>query len=555
VSRLDDSFPATYWPVSDSHFKALIYLTPGPNKLRFDFTSPKLANSNTSNPIHSSYLTLHMLPPQCSPPLQLVILLGKDSPGTFDAVPARIEKEGNGLETAIKKFRMAAYLWQAFTAEQMYRNKLGRRVFRMEEEWVTGTSNLRDQENNTMRSEAKIHVVRCDKTVAELRDLDIAQQNPNAKNKGKLFDIASEAVRNHFRSLPGQEQYVSVLLLDAHWDKGANTITGHAALGGGGGDLQLAIFGSQALQSYPSCIEEVVPAFSDCTPTDTNCVANDCNESGSNWEAANIGIGAHMHETGHLFGCPHTESGIMLRDYVTLNRSFTTREPYSTRTKSKGGLVLPKDECAWHRLDCLRFRGHPCFALPTDPPRIADDSVQAWPVDNGNVIVTAASGVSFMEIYTPGDDVCHYWQEFGDGNGNGPIQKQILLTEQDLRSRVPEEKRKSKLKLSIKSIAGGSHEIEDYSQLASKASKLKLSNGQMAFRSSKLGLSQMNGSVPQEVVMDSVVKQNKLLTQVKLYSGFALDGIEFIYEDSTTQLFGKRGGQPGGSDFYLGRSS
>lgn len=41
--------------------------------------------------------------------------MGRDSPGTFDAVPQRIEREGNGLETAIKKYRMAAYLWQAFT--------------------------------------------------------------------------------------------------------------------------------------------------------------------------------------------------------------------------------------------------------------------------------------------------------------------------------------------------------------------------------------------------------------------------------------------------------
>ena len=493
-----------------------------------------------------------MLPPLTAPPLQLVILLAKDSPGTFDAVPARIEREGNGLETAIRKFRMAAYLWQAFTAEQMFRNKLGRRVFRMEEEWVTGTSNYRDRENGTMRSEAKVHVIRCSKTVAELRDLDLAQQYPGAKRNGELFGIAIEAVKDYFKPLPGQKQYVSVLLLDAHWNKAAKTITGHAALGGGGGDIQLAIFGSHALQSYPSSIEEVVPAFSDCTPTDTNYVANDCNESGSNWEAANIGIGAHLHETGHLFGCPHQENGIMLREYVTLNRSFTTREPYSTRTKSKGGLVLPKDECGWHRLDCLRFRGHPCFALPTDPARPSDDSVQVWPVDNGNVIVTAALGVAYLEIFTEGDEFCRNWLEFGDGNGNGPIQKQIILTEQELRNRLPEDKRKSKLKVSIKSCGGASHDVDDFGLLASKASRFKLSNGQLAFRSSKLGLSQMEGSRPEEVVFDSVIQQTKLMTQVRVYHGFALDGIEFIYEDSTSQLFGKRGGKPGGSEFNLG---
>jgi hypothetical protein len=555
VSRLDDGFPPTYWPVSDSHFKALVYLMPGPNRLRFDFTSPKLANSNSSNPIHSSYLTIHMLPPLSAPPLQLVILLGRDSPGTFDAVPTRIEKEGNNLETAIRKFRMAAYLWQAFTAEQMYRNKFGRRVFRMEEDWVTGTSNLRDREMGTMRNEAKVHIIRSSKSVAEIRNLDIAQQYPNAKKKGELFGIAMEAVKGYFKPLPGQKQYVSVLILDAHWDKSAKTITGHAALGGGNGEIQLAIFGSQALQSYPSSIEEVVPSFTDCTLTDTNFVANDCNESGSNWEAVNIGIGAHLHENGHLFGCPHQENGIMLRDYVTFNRSFTTREPFSTRTKSKGGLVLPKDECTWHRLDCLRFRTHPCFTLPGDGQRHSDESVQLWPVDNGNVVVTAVSGVAYLEIFTEGDEFCRIWQEFGDGNGNGPIQRQVILTGQELRNRLPENKKKSKLKISIKSWAGGSHEVEDFSLLASKASRLKLSNGQMAFRSSKLGSSKMEGSAPEEVVFDSALRQTKLMTQVRVYHGFAFDGIEFIYEDSTSQLFGKRGGQHGGSEFNLGRSS
>jgi hypothetical protein len=120
VSRLDDNFPPTNWPVSDSHFKALLYLQPGPNRFRFDFTSPKLPHSNTSNKIHSSYLQLHMIPNMTAPPLQLVILLGKDSPGTYDAVPTRIEREGNGLETAIKKYRMAAYLWQAFTVSAIH---------------------------------------------------------------------------------------------------------------------------------------------------------------------------------------------------------------------------------------------------------------------------------------------------------------------------------------------------------------------------------------------------------------------------------------------------
>ncbi|KAI1848349.1 hypothetical protein JX266_005655 [Neoarthrinium moseri] len=554
VTRLDDGFPPTVWPVCESHFKALVYLVPGANRLRFDFNSPKLSNSGSSNPLHSSYMTVHMVPSMNAPPLQLAILVAKDSPGTFDAVPARAEREGNGLDTAIRKFRMAAYLWQAFTAEQMHRNKFGRRVFRFEEEWATGTCNQRDREMGTMRSEARIHIIKTDKTVAEIRDLERAQQNPNATKKGELYEIAAEAVKNYFQPLPGQKQYVSVLILDAHWDTTAKMVTGHAALGGNAGDLQLAIFGSHCMQSYPTSFEEVVPAFTDCTPTDTNCVANDCNEGGSSWEAANIGIGAHLHETGHLFGCPHQENGVMLRDYVRLNRSFVAREAYCTRTKSKGGLVLQADECTWHRLDCLRFRSHPCFRLPNDPVLNPDESVQAWPVEDSKVLVAAPTGVAFLELYPEGSDLCHTWIEYPTENGS--VQRNITLTEKELRDRLPEDKRQAKLRVCIKSHGGGNLDIDDFHVLCSRASSLKLSFGigplaKTAFRGNKLGFSQMEGSEPHEFIFSSAKEKNRVLSRIVFYHGYAFDGMEFFYDDDSSQLFGKRGGKAGGDSFEM----
>ena len=552
-----DSFPATIWPVSDSHFKTLVHLTPGPNRLRFDFTSPKIACNNSSLPAHSSWININFLPLINSPPLQLVILLGKDSPATFDVVPERKQREGNGLDMAIRKFRMAAYLWQAFTGEQMYRNGFGRRCFRFEEEWQTGSLTFRDKEMGQMRNEAKVHVVRSEKTVKELRDLDLAQQYDDATHKGELYSIAMEAVKEHFKPIKGQMQYISLLLLDAHWDTKAKTITGHAALGGGAGEVQLAIFGSHALQSYPASIEEVVPAFSDCTRTNTNFVANDCNESGSNWEAANIGIGAHLHETGHLFGCPHQESGIMLRDYVRLNRTFLCREPYSTRTKSPGvRLCLPKDECGWHRLDALRFKYHPCFRLPTDAPLNPDESVHVWPADNGKALITAATGISFVEIFVEGDETCRSWLEYnnGDVQSGGPP-RQIVLSESDLKTRLPEDRKSSKkLRIKIFSTGQGSHEIIDFNALLkSKDHLVKLPNGQSGFKGCKLGQSGQEGSQAEQVILETAHMQTKLLTSIKVYHGFALDGLEFLYEDSTSQLFGKRGGQPGGSEFMFGR--
>lgn len=484
-----------------------------------------------------------------APPLDLVILLGKDSPGTYDAVPERIQREGNGLPTAIRKFKMMAYLWQAFTGEQMNRNAFGRRCFRFEEDWQPGSLSLRDLEQPQMRNEAKIHVVRSHKTVEELRDLDIAQQYEPATRKGDLFSIAMEDVKNYFQPRPGQTRYVSVLILDTHWDPNVKVVRAHAALGGGDETIKLAIFGSHALQSYPSCIEEVVPAFTDCTRTDVAHVANDLNESGSNWEAANIGIGAHMHETGHLLGSPHQESGVMLRDYVTLNRTFVCREPYSTRTKSTGQrLCLPTDECAWHRLDTLRYRYHPCFRLPPDTPTNGDDSVQIWAVDNSSALITASAGIAWIEIFAEGDDVCRAWIEYLDGPSPP---RQVTLTESELRNRLPSDKQKKKIKIEIFAAGQGKHTVDDFGQLVSKSSKVKLANGQAAFRGGKLGFSNMEGSQPEEVLFWHTVDSKKVLMSVRVYYGRALDGVEFFYEDHTSQLFGKRGGKAGGSDFPL----
>ncbi|KXL42945.1 hypothetical protein M433DRAFT_59013 [Acidomyces richmondensis BFW] len=553
ISHHQNSFPDTQWPVCDSHFKALVYLQPGPNRLRLDFTSPKLSSTTGQLQVHSSWIHINFLPLISSPPLQLCILVAKDSPETYDAPPDRVQREGNGLDVAIRKFRTAAYLWQAFTAEQMNRNGFGRRCYRYEEEWQPGTLSCRDLANGQMRNEAKIHVIRLKQTVKDIQDLDLAQQYQPAKKKGDLFGIASDAVRAYFAPRPGQPQYVSCMFLDTHWDKKVGTIRGHAALGGGDETVKLAIFGSHCLYSYPSHIEEVVPAFTDCSRTDTNYVANDCNEAGSTWEAANIGIGAHLHETGHLLGCPHQESGIMLRDYVRFNRTFICRESFSTRTKQQGlRLCMPKDECTWHRLDTLRFRYHPCFQLPTDQAMNSDSSVQVWGVDNSTVLVTAVTGVAWLEIFPEGDDVCHHWIEFIDQSGSpSAAPKQVSLTEPILREQLPEEKRKRKLRLKIFSCGGGEHEVPDFSKLAGKDVKLKLPDGRAGFRSSKLGFSQMDGSHAEEVILGTCQKPARLLRNVRVYHGANLDGLEFFYEDGMSELFGKRGGKPGGSDFPL----
>lgn len=247
----------------------------------------------------------------------------------------------------------------------------------------------------------------------------------------------------------------------------------------------------------------------------------------------------------------------MLRDYVRLNRTFITRESFSTRTKSPGlKLCLPSDECGWHRLDVLRFRFHPCFRLPSDPPALSDDSVQVWPVDNGRILITASSGVAFIEIYAEGDEVCHSFIEFVNSESpNSGVPRQVTVTESELRQQLPAEKQKKKVRLEIFSGGLGSHTVPDLSALRSKQSLVKLPKGQTGYKGSMLGFSQLEGSQPEEVILESSFIQTKLLTSIKVYHGEALDGLEFCYEDATSQLFGKRGGKPGGDEFVFGEFS
>lgn len=191
-----DSFPVYSVPVVGSRFKALVHLQAGKNLLKFEFVKARASHNNSGVPDgHVNWLTLNYMPLNASPPLHLAILVAKDSPETFDVPPRRMSTEGNDIDMAKRKYRMAAYLWQAYTADQMQRNGFFSRVFRLEEEWQPST--LGSETPQPWRSEARIHVIRLDKTVAELRNPDYAQQSPNGQQKGGYM---SKLVQTHANS-------------------------------------------------------------------------------------------------------------------------------------------------------------------------------------------------------------------------------------------------------------------------------------------------------------------------------------------------------------------
>ena len=163
-------------------------------------------------------------------------------------------------------------------------------------------------------------------TIAEIRNPQRTKHNSDGKTKYSLWNIALEAIRSRFTA---ERNYVAALIFDCH-----------------------------TLFSWPASFEEIIPSFMNTRPVDTNYIGIDF-EGNTCWIAANVGIGAMLHEVGHAFGCSHQRSGAMRRDYIRLSRSFSVIEP-------SGPPALNGKECAWHRLDLLRFRAHPCFALPAD---------------------------------------------------------------------------------------------------------------------------------------------------------------------------------------------
>ncbi|KAK3303660.1 putative peptidase family-domain-containing protein [Chaetomium strumarium] len=317
------SFLVQRWPMCRGYFKALVLLSPGLNKVLIS-TAP---DSNGSTEISVRYTPLLQ-----TPPLHLAVMIAKDSPLLMDCPPAKLGGVSNthsSLDAAISKFRIAAYMWQALTAEDLRAKGLGRRSFRLEEEWTTDTLSQQSLNSPAAGLVPKVHLIRTDKTVAELRDANLAQQNPRARQRDDLHKIFTNALLAHGAPFTSHAKpVVAGLILDAHYDLSITPkplILAHAALGcHDPNGLSLGIFGSHLAYSWPRFLEEVPSCLLDPTrPGDT--VGNDNGECNTMWQACAVGQGA--------------------------------LEPVTPETKH---------ECRWDLRDVLKFRGLRHFWMPGD---------------------------------------------------------------------------------------------------------------------------------------------------------------------------------------------
>ncbi|TID14981.1 hypothetical protein CANINC_004652 [Pichia inconspicua] len=574
IKASSDSFPDQYYEVTKSYFKLYLHLSPGINKIRLThlegcFQPNGFAGFNASNIYDNADISINFSPISDKqvqvPKIHMCVMVARDSPMLFDCPQDKLY-EGNMMNTAIKKLRVGGRLMQAFTQDEMAKNSVGNRCFRFVEDENISTISYQEELAGKKRSEIKIHILKSKRSVAEIRDADVAQQNPKAKEAGKLFDYALEALKEYGgefsdSATSSTPAIASVLIMDAHWDRGANLIRGHAALGGGTDRIKLAIFGSQGLHSWPMNWESIHKCFTDCTPLNINEVANDCNECGQYWECLCVSLGAFMHEIGHALGCPHQERGVMLRDYTAMNRKFLTYEMSCIRTrKGPWGPVLTKDEPGWHRLDVLRFLYHPAFALPTDfqdqsfrpqftlvnkgmklPEGISGEpTFQA--LDGNTLDIYSDSGVYLVECHVGEWSRIHFEYLPKSYNAPGP-QKYIRIQYSMIQNQLAPQFRNKPVKLEVLSLGFGQRSIDDLKNYLSEHSQMmKLSNNVLARKSDAYG----NGNSSYQ---ECIFPAGKKIAFFRVTHGLALDGIETHFTDGSRVAFGNT--KPHYTDFKL----
>ena len=389
---------AQHWPVAKGTWKALALLSPGPNYL--DFELHHAGGVSGDHRIIVNYTPLLQLPP-----LHLAIMVAKDSPLLIDCPPAKqaaISSAHSSLDAAIAKFRTTAYMWQALTAEDMRLKGLGRCSFRLDEEWSVDTTSQKafQQFPNAFAKTGtvpRIHIVRTEKTVAELRDTNYAQQNSSARDAQALhgfFEDALKAYGGPFAS--NNHPVVAGMILDSAYSIENDLIHAHAALGcHNPNGLSLGMFGSHLAYSWPRFLEEIPACLLDSTAAG-DTVGNDNGECDSLRQACFVGQGAFLHEVGHAFGADHT-TGIMARGYSKhWGRNFL-------------GHFEKENDAKWNLQDALRFRVMPHFRLPGDEPMsksVAQASVDVQPMlceDSEGLSVTCAAGLARIEINNGGE--------------------------------------------------------------------------------------------------------------------------------------------------------
>ncbi|CAH6723262.1 putative zinc metalloproteinase [[Candida] jaroonii] len=546
INNENQVFPPQSFEINNHQFKAIVHVSPDKNYFKvkaFEGIIDGYGFPQKGKEVDSGELSL-LYYPLNNKPIHLCVILGRDSNGSYDMPKYRTARgEVANLDMAVKKLKVAGRLMQAYTQDEMRLSGLSNRTFQFVEE-TTDQQGIfgYNVKSPTPHQEVKVHVLRSPKTVAELRDPNLAQQNAKGTNTGGLFSHALDLIKNSplygARNQSGTCIQCAVIYLDAHYDVGQDLILTHAALGGGNGDIKLAIFGSHGLHSWPSNFPQTTSTFLDATHLSKREVANDANQCGTSWECLNITMGAFMHEIGHSLGSPHQVNGVMLRDYIWWNRSFMTRESECLRTSSRGGIIGPNgwpgnQVCHWNILDKFRYLHHGSFAIPTDNDTShvysttfkRDNSYHgqnpaSYVINDGSCVIKSGPGIFLIEVVTK--DLTRYHIPYLPQNYGGPgLQHEVVLDYHHLYQCLGKDKDEN-YAVRVLSLAGDLY-ISNFKKHVTRdiiRSDFGLGLGDIdGYKSEILGRD--NGD--EKMIGFDLSKVSK----VRVYHGGALDGVRF----------------------------
>jgi hypothetical protein len=503
--------PPTTWPVSQSKFKALVYLHPGINMINLEYMA-----TGSRSVYRSAYKFVYQ-PMVSAPPVKLVMFHAKDS-----EYASANDEEPAALSLAKAQYRMAAYLWQSFMAESM--NKLGhsRRTFQLENSWDQSTLFAQDIRSGVARNQAPVHVIELDKTI---KDLDTMGQSD-------MISYIETVLMKNFKQYSKTKQYFSCMLLDAEWDPETETAKRSATFGGKGSiyeQINFSLFGGHLLASYPAAIDEVTSSLVDVSSAQNSLEALKS-------KSASAGMGEQLRQIGFMLNLPQQEAGIMSDDCKRFGNMFAAN------------LALQAKDITLHPLDAIRLRYHPAFHAPWGPPPSTktDSGVSFWGTSNTSMQISSRVGISAVEIYKLEDTLCHYWMDFL--SKSGPPRNKVNLSFNDLvnatlspassrRSSIRRSVHHGPLNLKILTADGKEHVINNVEAFA------KNLKGSVPELKTPVFSNMMVGQPEGETTETSVFfpQSSRMLSLTVFHDpGSSVSGIEFTYELGAKYLLGSR---------------
>lgn len=505
--------PTTTWPVSDSKFKALVYLNSGPNGFSLEF-SP--AGSRTK------YLSTHHLihhPMTSCPAIKLIIVHAKDSQYVDMAA---VRSGTTQLSIAMAKYRLTAYMWQIFCAEQMNAKDNPRRTFQLENEWTESTLFSQDIHTDEMRNEAPIHVVALKQTLNEIEQM----------SESDFVRCVESALVERFPVAQRRNMYFSCLFMDSEWNNSTNSFKRGFAYGGQGiaydKTMNLAIYGDHLLSTYPTSIDRITAAFSDETlaPSLPEAVK---------WKCASTGIGAQLQQVFHMLGLQNQAYGILSEESKQFAAMFSL---YASQK-----LIEPK----LHPLDMIRLRHHATMRTPFAPiERIRPNtSPTFWAVSESAIFVSSRAGLTAIEVYTPGDKVCKHWFNLLDKRGYPRYTFQVSLN--DIMKLCLSGRsvgrigsfRPGPFSLMVLTADGNATPIADFENFTRRLLVADASSKSHLFRSLTVGAS-TPGSNASSIRFPHSMRMMGLT--VYHTPGVCVAGIEFAFEEGERFMFGNKNG-------------